>query len=169
MDSYKVRKGSKKKKGGEVFFDASGRDADPATHGNDGAEGEDGGRGTAKNGCDGTDAHSTTPGEAGGQLTITLATERIESGKYYVRLDAEAKSMSTGRNLIMDDDEQYFVPLKELGSVDWSARGGHGCNGGIGGDGGPGGYSAAHMNNGSGGILGGGGTYGLIPVRQSHT
>jgi hypothetical protein len=71
MDSYKVRKGSKKKKGGEVFFDASGRDADPATHGNDGAEGEDGGRGTAKNGCDGTDAHSTTPGEAEGQLTIT--------------------------------------------------------------------------------------------------
>jgi hypothetical protein len=158
MDEYKVRKGNK---GGNIFFDANGRDAPAAERGIDGVEGIDGGHGTSKNGGDGTDAQSTIPGEAGGHLTIDLATERKESGKYYVRIAAEAQSTSTGRKMLTEDEE-YLIPLKELGSIVWTARGGHGGAGGVGGDGGPGGYSA-----GGSAAFRGAGTYGLILVRQT--
>jgi hypothetical protein len=141
-----------------VFFDTGGRDADPAEHGMDGADGEDGGRGASKNGCPGTDAKSTTQGEAGGRLTIRLATDCTASGQYYVRLTAKAKSMSTKRRMIDDDNGEKVVLLKELGSVDWSARGGRGCDGGTGGNGGPGGYSGVYVAGGSSGG-GGRGTY----------
>jgi hypothetical protein len=158
MDEYKVKK---ENQGGNIFFDANGQDAHAAEHGIDGAEGIDGGHGTSKNGGDGTDAQSTVPGEAGGHLTIDLTTERKESGRYYVRIAAEAKSMSTGHEMITDDEE-YLIPLKELGSIDWTARGGHGGDGGIGGDGGPGGYSAEGSA-----ALRGAGTYGRRLTRQA--
>jgi hypothetical protein len=62
--------------------------------------------------------------------------------------------MSTRRQLIQDDDAEYFVPLKEPGYIDWSARGGCGGDGGNGGDEADGGYAAEGYN-----VLGGGGTY----------
>jgi len=64
-------------------------------------------------------------------MIVRLVSARRKDGVLVAKVTADAESASSGRRMHSKKDK-YVIPLSDLRSIDWSARGGSGGDGGKG-------------------------------------